>query len=206
MLRKICGMTQQADLDQAQALGFDFCGFIFHPQSPRYVESAKVAQLQSGPMKRVGVFCRQSVEETRAIMAEARLDFAQLHGNQTREEALALGPGHIIRVLWPMRHAGLETLQAEIDHHADACACFLVDAGKAGGGSGAHLDWRTLGKLRWPRPWFLAGGLNADCIAEAISTCNPVGIDVNSGVEKRPGIKDHEKMKTFVQNLNRGHI
>lgn len=203
MHKKICGMTRQDNLDYAAALGFDFCGFIFHPRSPRYIDAQRVRFLQSWHMRRVGVFCDANARQIAEVMERGRLDFAQLHGAQTREEAMELGAERVIRVIWPMRYTRPEHMQEALDYHAKACAFFLVDAGKEGGGSGRTLDWQKLAGLRWPRPWFLAGGIDPQCIGKALGECVPDGIDINSGVEKAPGEKDPEKMRMLVHTLIR---
>lgn len=194
---KICGMTRQRDLDRADGLGADFCGFIFHPKSPRRIEPEIAARLRSGRMSRVGVFVNQGANEIRAIMTAARLDYAQLHGSQTAQDAKIIGPERVIRVIWPQReaHAG-SPLQAWREF---PCAFFLLDAGQSGGGSGAVLDWASLNDLKLGRPWLLAGGLCATNISEAVAACAPWGVDLNSGIEDSPGLKNHEKMTAAIQ-------
>lgn len=201
MLVKICGMRRQADLDLAAELRFDFCGFIFHKGSPRYITPTEAGKLNSHSMKRVGVFVGHGVEDIRQIMAEARLDFAQLHGAQTNDDALAIGPQKVIRVIWPRRYGNIGDMQADLDLHAGSCAFFLADAGVAGGGSGECLAWSQLAHLHWRRPWLLAGGISPECICEALAQCGPDGIDANSGVEISPGVKNHSRMRSLVQNL-----
>ena len=159
MLVKVCGLKRAEDVREAAEQGVDFCGFIFHPQSPRAIAPARAAELDSGGCRRVGVFVDQGSEEILGIMETARLDFVQLHGRQSVDCALRIGAEKVIRVLWPERFASAGALQAEIDRHARACAYYLLDAGKRGGGSGRHLDWEALRELRFPHPWLLAGGL-----------------------------------------------
>lgn len=186
---KVCGFTRQRDVDAAARLGADFCGFIFHPASPRYISPAGAARLESGGMARVGVFVGQGAEEILAIMAEARLDYAQLHGGQDRACAERVGPSRVIRVLWPERYAGRAMLEADMVAQAASCAWFLLEAGKAGGGSGQTQDWTRLAGLASPRPWLLAGGLGPANVASAVADCAPDGLDFNSGVEEAPGKK-----------------
>ena len=186
---KVCGLTRQSDVDAAARLGASFCGFIVHPASPRFISPAAAAALESGGMARVGVFVGQGAEEIRAIMAEARLDYAQLHGRQDRACAERIGPARVIRVLWPERYAGRAELVADMAAHAESCALFLLEAGQAGGGSGRPQDWRQLAGLTSPRPWLLAGGLNAANVGSAVAVCAPDGLDFNSGVEEAPGKK-----------------
>lgn len=198
MLIKICGLTRQEDLDLAGRLGAQWCGFIFHPQSPRYIAPERAAQLESGSMLRVGVFVKQEAEEIRHVMKAARLDLAQLHGSQTPECALAIGAERVIRVIWPDRYTHRALLHAALQKHARACAYYLLDAGTAGGGSGRRLEWQDLSGLRPPRPWLLAGGLSADNVRQALSCCAPKGVDFNSGVEDAPGLKNERKLQAAV--------
>lgn len=198
MLIKICGMTDQALIDRAAALGAGMCGFIFHEPSPRDIAPAQAAMLDTHGMARVGVFVRQSVEEVRDAVREARLDFIQLHGGQTASFAAQFPAEKVIRVLWPPKYLTLEALQADIDAFADTCGMYLLDAGM---GSGMTLDWPSLVGLRFPRPWMLSGGLGPDNIAEALAACAPYGVDVNSRLESEPGRKSPELMDRLMEEL-----
>ena len=199
MLIKVCGLKRADDVRNAVELGVDFCGFIFHPQSPRAIAPARASELESGGCRRVGVFVEQGSEEILDILEAARLDFAQLHGRQSVDCALRIGAEKVIRVLWPERFASVGALQAEIDRHARACAWYLLDAGKRGGGSGCHLDWESLRELRFPHPWLLAGGLDAASLATALQSCRPDGVDLNSGIEVAPGVKDAVRLREAVR-------
>lgn len=193
MKLKVCGMTRQDDIDVAQELGFNYCGFIFHPESPRHVTPKQAAALETGRLLRVGVFVNHTVAEILGIMRSARLDYAQLHGAQTHEQAGKIGEERIIRVLWPSKYASMAELEQEAADYK--CAFFLLDAGKHGGGSGCVLPWELLRGLHLPAPWFLAGGLNAANAAEAARLCQPSALDFNSGLEDSPGCKNHNKMR-----------
>ncbi len=186
MLIKICGMTEQPIIDLAAALGVDMCGFVFYPPSPRDISPSRAAELDTRGMKRVGVFVRQSAEETLAIARMARLDYVQLHGVQDAGFAKHFPPERVIRVLFPQKYADVAALQEDIDRLFKSCAMFLVDAGL---GSGRTLDWSALAGLHFPRPWLLAGGLWHENLDEALSICRPYGIDMNSRLEDKPGHK-----------------
>ena len=194
---KVCGLTRQRDADAAARLGAAFCGFIFHPASPRHLTSQAAAAIDTAGMARVGVFVEQGADEILAIMEEARLDYAQLHGAQlhgAQDLACAerIGPSRVIRVLWPERYASRAELMADMEAHAQVCAWFLLEAGRGGGGSGRPQDWKRLAGLRSPRPWLLAGGLSPLNVASAVAECHPDGLDFNSGVEEAPGKKSPE--------------
>ena len=131
---KVCGITRQSDLSTAMGMGAHFCGFVFHPGSPRYIAPERAAALDSALVRRVGVFVNQDAEEIMETMKTARLEFAQLHGAQSLDCARRIGPEKVIRVLWPDRYESLAALQKEMELWADSCAWFLLDAGSHGGG------------------------------------------------------------------------
>lgn len=193
---KVCGQTHPSTVDCASAYGARFVGFIFHQGSPRCVSPEMVASINSANVGRVGVFVRQGADEILSIVKQAKLDFVQLHGKQTREDAALIGPQRIIRVLWPEHCESLAELQQQIDDWSPYCAYYLLDAGAYGqaGGQGRRLDVSEFGKLRFPHPWILAGGLSGDNVADALSRCTPDGLDFNSGIEIAPGIKMPDRM------------
>lgn len=198
---KVCGQTHPSTVDCAAAYGARFVGFIFHQGSPRSVSPEMVAAINSANVGRVGVFVRQSADEILSVLTQARLDYVQLHGKQTREDAALIGPQRVIRVLWPEHCETIEELQQQIDDWAPYCAYYLLDAGAYGqaGGHGRRLDVSEFGKLRFPHPWILAGGLSGDNIGDVLAHVRPDGLDFNSGIEIAPGIKMPEKMlKAFT--------
>lgn len=195
---KICGITRQKDADEAIRLGADFCGFIFHPASPRYIRPENAAKIATGNLARVGVFVRQGAAEIIRIMQKARLDFAQLHGEQDIACAKAIGP-NVIRALWPARYGQIGQMLPDAEKFAPYCQYFLLDSGKDGGGHGKAPDFAALAGLELPRPFFLAGGLNADNIRLALAQCAPAGLDLNSGVEDAPGRKNAARMEECMR-------
>ncbi len=198
---KICGLTRQEDADVCGWLETSLAGFIFHPASPRAVTPEQAAAIRTGTAMRVGVFVRQSVDEILRIMEQARLHLAQLHGDQGPAFCAALGKSKVMRVFWPERYDSLRDLEADLQRYAPCCRFFLFDAGKQLGGHGAEQDWTRLKGLRSPKSWFIAGGLGPDNVLAAIDACNPCGVDLNSGVESAPGIKDHDKLKAVLRQL-----
>lgn len=203
MKLKFCGLTRALDYQKAGALGADFAGFIFHPASPRYVTPEIVKALGGdGPLAipKVGVFVDGTLEEIKLAAQMAGLSVIQLHGPQTPEFAKALG-----MPFWKVIRLKTEAdLAAYEDFATDT---FLLDAFKAGvpGGTGKTIPLnllnlaiqrgRDLGKKIW-----VAGGLNPDNLAEILSL-NPWGVDVNSGVESEPGVKDHGLMERVAALL-----
>lgn len=206
-LIKVCGMTREADALLCAELGAKLLGFIFHPGSPRNTTPEFPARLRLPGVRKVGLFVGQNPMEAMTIMAEGRLDLAQLHGGQTESfcQALAsrMGPQRIIKVVWPEKAASLEDFQAELDRYAPYCAFFLADAGKGGGGHGRTIGSGgeagsaadILASARFPRPWLLAGGLAPANLGPLFSRFRPDGLDINSGVERAPGIKDETLLR-----------
>ncbi|AGW12509.1 phosphoribosylanthranilate isomerase [Megalodesulfovibrio gigas] len=201
VLVKVCGITRQEDADAAIAINASLLGFIFHPASPRAMTPAKARAICTGERMRVGVFVNQTPGEILDIMDDARLHLAQLHGDQDEACCLALGRQRVMRAFWPERHANLADFEAELARFAPFCRFFLFDAGASGGGHGKSLDWAALGRLKSPRSWFLAGGLSPDNVRQAVDACNPDGVDLNSGVEAAPGIKDPAKLAAAREAL-----
>lgn len=199
---KVCGMTRAEDVIGCTEAGADFLGFIFAAKSPRCVTPAQAAALPRTAAKRVGVFVEQTLPEVLAIMDEAELDLAQLHGGQDPDFCRAVGPDRVIRAFWPQKHPDLGSLAAEIALFAGAVRFALLDAGTSGGGHGKSLDFAALAELSPPMPWLLAGGLGPDNLAEALRIAKPHGVDLNSGVESSPGLKDLAKVRRSLWAVN----
>jgi phosphoribosylanthranilate isomerase len=159
--------------------------------------------MPAGMAARVGVFAGLPAGEVLRIMKTARLDLAQLHGDEDEAFCRAVGPERVIKVLWPQRFAAARPEDADgaavLLHEAclrfaPACAFFLLDAGPSGGGGGAVMPWEGLRGFMPPRPWLLAGGLAPDNLHNAFAACSPWAADLNSGVEEAPGLKDAVKL------------
>lgn len=200
VLLKICGLTREEDVRLCHELGAGFTGFIMVPASPRFLAPRNIAAMPRGRAKRVGVVTGGTVPEVRKAASLAGLDYVQLHGGQSPEFCAGIGAERVIKVLWPEKMTG-EALQREITAFAPHCAYFLFDAGTSGGGSGRSFSWEVLRDVSIPRPWFLAGGIDPENAAEAIRACSPSGLDVSSGVESAPGVKDAEKLRALARQL-----
>ncbi len=201
-LIKVCGLTDLENALMVARMDVNMLGFVFHKESPRNVPPSFPAMLTIPGVKRVGVFVRQTPEEVGRIMLRGHLEMAQLHGGQDAEFCKRVGPERVIRAFWPERHAGSGdprgALEEEMASFAEAAAFFLLDAGRAGGGHGRALDFAALENLDSPRPLLLAGGLGPDNAARAFfmhSEGGFAGFDLNSGVERSPGIKDRDKLE-----------
>ena len=194
---KICGITRLEDALCAAECGADAVGFIFHPPSPRYVTAERVktiiAELPAGIVT-VGVFVNRPVEEVERTVEACGLDMIQLHGDELPEYCRLLPPERIVKAVSPRTPAELGRLG---DY---AVRAFLVDAREPGryGGTGKRADWELAAKLGQSHPLILAGGLDAGNIAEAIAAVAPCAVDINSGCESAPGIKDHALIRQIV--------
>jgi phosphoribosylanthranilate isomerase len=214
LLVKICGMTREEDALLCAELGANLLGFIFHPGSPRNTTPEFPARLRLPGVRKVGLFVDQKPMEALSLMAAGRLDLAQLHGGQTESFCAVLaeriGPERIIKVFWPEKAVSLEAFQAELDRYAPYCGLMLVDAGSGGGGHGREIaatGAEILAGAKFPRPWLLAGGLGPDNVSAMLSRFRtvgqgPSGLDLNSGVESAPGIKDETKLRAAFDAIN----
>ena len=192
---KVCGLTRPIDVTLCLESGASFLGFIFAAKSPRRITPETARAMPRGQAKRVGVLVEQSADEAQRLIDEAELDYVQLHGGQNADYCLSVGPGKVIKVFWPQRYCGVADLQADLDKFAAYCSYFLFDAGISGGGHGKSLDFKSFFGLNFRRPWFLAGGLSPDNLGEALRLARPDVVDLNSGLEISPGIKDAEKVR-----------
>lgn len=202
---KICGLTTPETLDAALAGGAAFVGAVIFPKSPRHIEPLHAATLferARGKAKVVAV----TVDADDALLTEIALilkpDLIQLHGKETPERAAqvrTLTGGGVIRALSVRNAADIKAAgvwEPVVDH-------LMFDAkppeGSAlPGGLGASFDWTLLGGRSFARPWFLAGGLDPDNVAGAIRTTGAPLVDVSSGVESAPGVKEPARIAAFL--------
>ena len=198
---KICGITHMADAAAAVEFGADALGFIF-AKSPRQITPQKAKDITrsiSPFVKTVGVFVNEQPAKIREIIDFCGLDLVQLHGNESVSACSELAP----RVIKAFRVQGEESL-LEITDFKSHVRAILLDAYQKGlsGGTGKTFDWRLTAKAKQIGiPMVLSGGLGPDNIEEALERVNPFAIDISSGVEKRPGIKDHGRMRIFMDKV-----
>jgi len=201
---KICGITNLQDALDAISLGADAIGFIF-AKSPRHVTIEKVKEItnQLPPfVTRVGVFVDQPLEEVNKTLVDCVLDTAQLHGKESVEYCKQVNR----RVIKAFRIHDEKSLE-HLKEYEDITASFLLDTFVPGmaGGTGQTFDWGLALKAKKmvKRPIILSGGINESNIMQAIKTVHPDGIDLSSGVEKSPGIKDYDKMRKLFSLLKK---
>lgn len=199
---KICGIKTVEDALAAMDAGADLIGFNFYPRSPRYIDPGQCRDIMAVMRKYshiiyVGVFVNASADEVRATLETAALTLAQLHGDETSQ---------MVRSLEGKAFKAFRGIPQSLDGFArnDAPA-LLVDASVKGsyGGTGETADWSAAAALAQQYPLLLAGGLNPENVAQAVQHVHPWGVDVASGVESAPGVKDLYKMKAFVQAVKR---
>jgi phosphoribosylanthranilate isomerase len=198
---KICGLTRAQDAELAAGLGASALGFVFWKNSPRYVtaEVAKgIAANVPEHVLKVGVFVDQPVEEVARIMDEVGLDVAQLHGHETPEYCRQLAKRTVFKAIGVADNGS-----THIDDF-DADVVLLVDAHDPArfGGTGKTVNWDSAREIAARRRTILAGGLNAANVKLAVRSVRPYGVDVSSGVESAPGVKDPNRLRTFFEALH----
>ena len=194
---KICGITRLEDALCAADCGADAVGFIFHPASPRYIAPERASEIIAqlpGELTKVGVFVNREEKEVKRTMEACGLDLIQLHGDESPEYCRRFPHERVIKAVFPQTP---EELRRLVDYEVRA---FLADARDAGryGGTGKQPDWELAAKLRESHPLILAGGLDAGNIAEALAAVSPHAVDINSGCERVPGIKDHDRIRRII--------
>jgi phosphoribosylanthranilate isomerase len=199
---KVCGMTRAEDVAEAARLGVDAVGLVFYPKSPRNVSIDQARELVSALPAFVTVtalFLDPDRDHVQRVLDNVRVELLQFHGGEPAEFCRSFGRPYIKAV--PM--GGQVDVSEYAQRHAGAAA-LLLDSHAAGqrGGTGVSFDWALLPKVEGP-PVIVAGGLNPSNVATAIRIVRPYGVDVSSGVESAPGIKDIGKMADFVREVNR---
>lgn len=198
---KICGITNPDDAAAAVESGADALGFVFYRKSPRYVESQVVKAIVAGLppfVLPIGVFVNEEPKVVRDLMDACGLALAQLHGDESAGYCETLGRP-VIKAIGLKDRTSLLAL-AEYKGRAQVRG-FLLDAfaPNAYGGTGHTTNWTIAAEIAKSMTVILAGGLTPENVAAAVGAVKPYAVDVSSGVETRPGQKDHEKIRAFVQ-------
>jgi phosphoribosylanthranilate isomerase len=202
---KVCGITRAEDAVLAAALGASAVGFIFWRRSPRFVEPRMAREIVDAlppHVVPVGVFVDQPPAEVHATSVQVQLGAVQLHGHESIEYATGLMEPVIkaVAVTDTFEVASLDAIPATIT--------VLLDAHDPvrRGGTGRTVDWTRAAQASALRPIILSGGLNPGNVSEAVLAVRPYGIDLSSGVEVSPGIKDHDKLRALFAALESGHL
>jgi len=200
---KICGITRREDAQAAISCGANALGFVFWPNSPRYIDPAearKIVDIMIPSIVAVGVFVNQPADEVNRIANDVGLGAIQLHGDESNEYVAQMSRDVIKAIpvgVVPVRPVSKWPTQARI----------LLDVHDPvrKGGTGHVIDWVVAHDLASLRPIILAGGLTPENVGDAIERVRPYGIDVSSGVESSPGIKDHKRLKALFEAVHGSH-
>lgn len=193
---KICGITRREDALLAVELGATWVGFLFWPESPRWIPPSAAAEiLESLPphVIGVGVFVNQAQKEITAIASQVGLGAVQLHGDESPALCARLGR----RVIKAVGLSEESTERAADSVWSEATVLLDADDPKRRGGTGRCVDWTVAAKISQRRRTILSGGLNSENVASALFQVSPYGVDVSSGVEAEPGIKDPDRLRCF---------
>jgi phosphoribosylanthranilate isomerase len=196
MFVKVCGITRLTDALHATQQGATALGFVFWPRSPRYItpdRAAAIIRELPATITTVGVFVNETVDGIRDAAVRSGITAVQLHGDEP--------PAYAGAIAWPLlRATTVDDALGWTGWPADTL--FLVDAADPvrRGGTGGRVDWTRAAALARGRRMVLAGGLTPANVGEAIAVVRPYGVDVSSGVEESPGVKDFAKVTAFVAN------
>lgn len=204
---KICGINTPEAARAASAAGADMIGLVFYAPSPRAVTPAQAAAIAATVPERVmkvGLFVDPDDAAIDTVLAALPLDLLQLHGAERPERVAEIRDRFAVSVMKAIKIAGPEDVTSA-DAYADAADRLLFDAkapkslaGALPGGNALSFDWQLLAGRRWALPWMLSGGLDAANVAEAVRISGACAVDVSSGVEDRPGVKNLDKIRAFV--------
>jgi phosphoribosylanthranilate isomerase len=203
---KICGLSSEAAVAAAIEGGAAYVGFVFYPPSPRAVSAARAAALCVGlseGVRRVGLFVDADDETIAAALDAAPLDILQFHGKETPARVAEARARFGRPVMKAIALASKEDVASAAGYEGVA-DLLLFDAkpprraDALPGGNGLAFDWRLVAGRSWRKPWMLSGGLTAELLAEAVAISGATAVDVSSGVERRPGDKDPDKIRAFL--------
>lgn len=196
---KICGITNRSDYRHALSLEVDYTGFIFYPPSPRYIEpetASGMVRPEGSSAARVGVFVNEDIQRVHDIHQAARLDIVQLHGEESPDYCRRLG-----LPFWKAIRLAGEASVAETEKYRGGV--ILLDSFHPGmyGGTGRMADLALVERcIALGGRFIIAGGVSGECIGDLLRL-SPFGVDINSAIEKRPGVKDHLKMERLVKRI-----
>ena len=196
---KVCGITSVADAFFAAQHGATALGFVFYQGSPRYIrvdQAAIISAVVPKDVLRVGLFVNETREQVENTARAARLDVVQLHGDETAGYCNALEGFRV----WKAFHVREYFQPAMLE--AYSCEAYLLDAASTDGtfgGTGRTFPWPVARDAKRHGKIIVAGGLDGDNVAEAIRQVNPWGVDASSKLERKPGVKDHEKVRGYLE-------
>ena len=207
MNTKVCGITQLKQLQQLDGLDIDFAGLIFYKDSPRYVgDKIAAADLKDSDfdLKKVGVFVNASYDEIMQVVEDYGLDVVQLHGDESPDLCDELSEDVEVIKAFKVKDSKVSIDEMVADYD-EVCDYYLFDtaSSEVEGGTGKQFDWKVLSKAKIEKPFFLSGGIGVDDIAKVKAFKHPdyYAVDINSKVEKEPGVKDMGLVLQFRQGL-----
>jgi len=196
---KICGITNIDDALRAIWFGADVLGFVFYKKSPRYItpqKAKKIIDILPPLIFKVGLFVNEDLSLLRRIAKNCKLDFVQLHGDESTKYLKKLKSFRLIKAIRIKNQASLKSAENA------PCEMLLLDSFSFEyGGAGKKFDWNLANQIRKiKKPYIISGGLTPKNVGEAIRIFSPYAVDVSSGVESRPGRKNKQKIKEFIKN------
>jgi phosphoribosylanthranilate isomerase len=203
---KICGLSTEATMHAAVDAGAEYVGLVFFPKSPRNVslaDAARLAAIARGRASVVALLVNPSDDQAKAVMDTVAPDFIQLHGDETLERTFEIATvinRTVIKAIPVLTKADA----AQALNYRRGVYQILFDAkplpgALLPGGNGLAFDWTVLSDMRKEFPFILSGGLTPANVQDAIRTCDPMTVDVSSGVENAPGVKDEALIKAFIK-------
>jgi phosphoribosylanthranilate isomerase len=205
---KICGIGSEEAMAAALEGGAAFVGLVFYPRSPRHVDFGRAAALARQAKDKAtvtGLLVDADDAAIREILARVPLDLLQLHGSESPQRVAEIRQRFGLPVMKVLKVEGEEDIAAA-DPYIEVADRLLFDAkppkdmkGALPGGNALSFDWRLLAGKHWPLPWMLSGGLHAGNLAEAVKTSGARAVDVSSGVERKPGVKDPARIQAFLK-------
>ncbi len=207
---KICGLSRQSDITAAVQAGAAYVGFVFFPKSPRHLamkDAALIASSVPAGVCKVALTVNADNEMLDQLIETVPLDMLQLHGSESTNRVAEVQARYRLPVMKAVGVADEEDLPA-LSEYLRVADQVLVDAkppatAKLPGGNGLVFDWRLISGRRWPVPWMLAGGLTSGNVREAIYLTGASQVDVSSGVESAPGVKDVAKIQAFCSAVKK---
>ena len=207
MNTKVCGITQLKQLQQLDGLDIDFAGLIFYKDSPRYVGDkidAEALKNSDFDLKKVGVFVNADYDEIMEVVEAYGLDVVQLHGDESPELCEELSEDVEVIKAFKVSDSKV-SIDEMVTDYDEVCDYYLFDtaSSEVEGGTGKQFDWKLLSKAKIEKPFFLSGGIGVDDIAKVKAFKHPdyYAVDINSKVEKEPGVKDMGLVLQFRQGL-----
>ena len=207
---KICGLSTSEGIEAAVAGGASYIGFVFFPRSPRSVTPEQAAGLRALVPRGVAVVALMVNPDdalVTSVLEHVAPDMIQLHGAETPERVAEIKALTSLPVMKAVAIAGQDDVERALGY-AGTADRLLLDAkppkdreNALPGGNGVTFDWRLIEGREWPLPWMLSGGLTAENVAEAVRLTGAAAVDVSSGVEKAPGIKDAALIGAFLESV-----